>query len=578
VATAIVVACKDWSVWDAVFDRTTSLSASVRGWSGGDGAVSSALPGTNRALFIFGDSYVTNIDVTGSRVGLDQLASLVLGNTVGVQSSTDAPSAANLELYGRIAPPTCTTGFDGIGIPVDPNKQPCAIQRLTTVPGPNDFYTPFFDHKAFGLTPAVAPWGFWPNGSFCFGCQNGTNNGKLVVSMAELLRCDPFAEFQCFPMCKLGDFPCHLGVKFARNVIASVANTQGDASNWVVEPNPAVITSDIQWGGSFVQEDDGYIYIYGTDEATQSNLYVARATPDKLLKPDQWFYWSIYQQWNPLVTPNLPWWPGGPALAGQLTPIATGVGPLANVTKVTRYGVKAYVLVYTGARDHFLYVRSSQATNNFAPVTPATPKVDLAAIDPTIEDMQRIRQFIGQCLLWQHNGELDYRNCGAVVHGRGLEHLSARDANGQLSALAFSYVVPADGSGSAANAAYYRPKFGLLPLDNLSPWCSGSSCWTGVARMYSIRNIAHQEQVRYQYDVSKASKLRVELLYGSGDPDLFVRFDSPAAGNTTDACAANSNNLPAVCELTTTGHTTAHVLVYGASAGTYLLRATYNGD
>ena len=57
-----------------------------------------------------------------------------------------------------------------------------------------------------------------------------------------------------------------------------------------------------------------------------------------------------------------------------------------------------------------------------------------------------------------------------------------------------------------------------------------------------------------------------------------MRFDSPAAGTSGDTCARTANSFPETCDLTMSNKTTAHILVRGATAGSYNLRVVYDGQ
>ena len=76
----------------------------------------------------------------------------------------------------------------------------------------------------------------------------------------------------------------------------------------------------------------------------------------------------------------------------------------------------------------------------------------------------------------------------------------------------------------------YRPKFGVIPLDSLSPWCTaaGQPCWEGIAFLYTTAWLAKgQTSSVTTYDVRKAPRFNAALLGGTGDPDLYVKFGSP---------------------------------------------------
>lgn len=552
-AAVIVTACDDWPQWDAVFDRS-SLGASGRGWIGGDGAINSRLPGSNRALWIFGDSFIGGIDANHQRTN----ASFLMGNTLAVQSDTHAPDPGKIEFYARKLIDGCTTVLDGA-------KPACPIARVTR--DAPDAYLSVLNHKAFGLAalPGKETWGVWPLGSAYIDAETGDD--LVIVSTTEAVVCNPMTESPCFPVCA-DPSNCTTGLKLARNILGRVVNAQAPPTSWSIASGSAVIDTDVYWGTSFLQEG-GTVYIYGVDKLTQSKLLVARAPIADVLAPTKWEY-LVNSLWKKFTSPPS---------ASQLPPIATGVAALPTVTKVVRNGTTGYVLVHDHTDgDHFLYVRTSTSRTSFAPISAATPKLDLASIDKTLQWLQAARVYIGACTYVVHNGESDLRACGQSYHGKATPDISPRLANGDMQFLYFSYVVPHGFDDTANDSRYYVPKFGFVPIDQLSPWCTGSGCWTGIAREFARTTISAGQDIRYAFDVTQSNKLRVELTGGTGNPNLFVRFDSPAAGTSGDTCARTANSFPETCDLTMSNKTTAHILVRGATAGSYNLRVVYDGQ
>lgn len=558
--TLFVLNCDDWHVWDDLFARHPAAGAQA--WTGGDGGLSAALPG-DRNLWLFGDTLIGSVDANGSRTG----SGAVLGNTIGLQSSASAPDPAQVRFFARSA-----------GAPTD-----------ITDDGPGN-YTAFFDHSTFKLTPPPPGlWGLWPQGSTCIDCADAdASNDKLLVALGEIVLCNPQTDGSgCLPLCAptsctldqstcsnncTPDPACTLGLRFNASILGIVTNPSATPDKWTVtqSPPPARILTDVMWGTAVLVEGS-YIYIYGQNAPKQNKLFVARTTAANLLIPGRWEY-RVRSAW--LTLPSLP-------MANQLDTIADNLGPLASVTKVTRRGQTRYLLVHDHLEnDHFLFVRASTTLYGFPAIDSLTPKADLSSIDVSLQWAQALDAILGVCPACVHNGESDYRACSQTYQGRAQPQLSVTDDGNGVSSLVFSYVVPHGYDGGHIDARYYRPKFGVIQLDNIAPWCTlaGQPCWEGIGHQYNSRPIAAGEDQTYIYDVSEAARLNKKLyatiLGGTGDPDLYVRF----ASQGINACVSASPNTTENCTVQVPpGEKTAYVTVHGYAAGSFLLRTAYAG-
>ncbi|HEY6557539.1 MAG TPA: hypothetical protein VI072_09710 [Polyangiaceae bacterium] len=601
VALVAAVHCDNWTVWDAVFDRKPP--SGTRGWTGGDGGVAVPMPG-NRTLWIFGDSKISGYDsATGERTWSPPAVSLldtVFGNTIGYQTNSSTPSASNIQFYAR----TAASG---------------AVAQITS--NVTVHHGAYFNYATLNLSPPPPPQGhanigLWPAGGTCLNCSN-PQQSALVLAFMDTITCSVSqADPECLPLCgppgcTCAGQACPGGFKVVSTALTKVTNmttangnpidpTVTGAGGWQVA-NGVRIASDVLWGVSFVEavvNGTNWIYIYGqernfgTPQGLPQNLYLARATAASILTPSQWQFYKTGGTFQ-TSTP--------PPNKSQLQVVAANIGPFPSVSTITRRGITKHVLTYDDwAKDHFLYVRTSNSLTSWGAVDKFTPKADLAAMDSSIQTMQAVRylRYVTdgdtvveplECKPWTHNGEDDFRGCGVSYHGTAHPHISTTDAHG-ISALNFSYIVPNGHDDTNDSQAYYRPKFGFLPMDNLPDWCGAASqtCWRGIGRWYNERPVGASAEVHYTYDVSAAAGLSfpthafsAEIVGGSGNPDLYVRFGSSPPTTTTFNCRSNTATTPPTesCRLAVpSGTTTARVMVRGATAGNYSLRVAYAGN
>jgi hypothetical protein len=354
-----------------------------------------------------------------------------------------------------------------------------------------------------------------------------------------------------------------------------ITNPSEPPTSWSVASGSLRVASNIVWGTSYLL-DGGTLYIYGLDTQTQSKLYVARVASGSVLNRSAWSYRTSIGWRSFASAPS----------ASQLRVAASNLGALATIHKVTRRGHTRYLLAYDHPDgDHFMYLRTSSALDLWPAVTGLTPKADLASIDSSIFWVQLAEaNKPGSTCLQTHFGEPDYRACARTYHGRAHPNLPADSDSHGPSALVFSYIVPRDTAGGVTSAAYYRPRFGSINYDDIAPWCdaAGQTCWEGIGRQYPQRAIAQGSTVMYVYDVSVAAALgkpfRAEIVYGSGDPDLYLRFGAPPTTSAFD-CASTTAGTQDSCSRTVPGNqTTAYVMVRGFSAANYALRVNYAGN
>jgi hypothetical protein len=558
--------CNDWPWWDGVFKRDSV--AGSRGWTGGDGALSVELPGSDdRSLWIFGDSNVTGWDseeelriINPAHGGL---ADLVFGNTIGIVSGSSRISSRNAAFYAR-----------------DSNRNVVDITTAAT-----GSFRAFFDHEMFGLeNPGGAL--LWPQGEgLCLNCDDDSiANDKLLLSFAEVEICDINAGTAgCLDLCPLVSIPnCDLGMISHSSVVVSVDNPNEALQDW----EASVVqfpTKDIIWGASFIL-DGPNIYVYGARkialEVSAIDAVLAEVPANDVLTPESWRYLieGSYQH-RADVNSN----------PGELDQVAADVGGLFTVDKITRRGVTSWVLVHAHAvGDHFIYVRTSNARESFPAITPETPKLDLYSLDTSVQLAARVNEFLGSCKPVVANGVKDYRSCGITYHGLAHDHISINDKEG-ISNLVVSYIVPTLGNVfdeiGSVRGAYYRPKFALLPLDSLAPWCSiaGAECWQGRGTQWSTQTVSESKTWRVGFDVQDANSFYATLGWGAqatGDPELYIKFDGEPTATDYD-CRRASGTLDMPCNLTVpAGALSVFVLVRSGTGqpSTFSLRTHHAED
>lgn len=536
--------CPDQPNWDLVFERS-SVEGS-RGWTGGDGAISIPLPGGG-TLWIFGDSYVSGWNsATQQRVfGPGLLADVVFGTTIGVQEGASPPDPASIRFYART----------GAG----------EVSDITT--GVVGNRIAFFSHAMLGVEPPPGAISLlWPQGGACLSCEDpDPGNDRLAVSLVHLQMCNPQDGGEaCMPLCLTGaSESCTTGFRFLSHVLARIENPRDPVSEWrasTAHTGP----SNVVWGASFVERPDG-LYIFGRRDP---DMVLARADVDDLLDQDAWSFWD-----------GSGWRPG--SLLGTHAPatVAENVGAFFSVDEIARHGIQRFVLVHTHpVMDHFLFVRPSTSLTGWPPLSPKTTRLDLRSIDETLQATidDDIRN--GECDPASAGGVPDYGRCGVSYHGLAHDQISRRDAHG-IRRLVFSYIVPVSPSGSAADANYYRPRFGFVPLDRIDPWCNPaqSLCWKGINHQLAPRELGPGEEYREVFDVGGSDSFLALLHTLSGDADLYVRLGEAPTLSEYDCRPGGRGRRPELCQLAAGAATRAHVLVRARDASTFTLRASYDG-
>src|SRR5207249_3625613 len=104
-------------------------------------------------------------------------------------------------------------------------------------------------------------------------------------------------------------------------------------------------------------------------------------------------------------------------------------------------------------------------------------------------------------------------------------------------------------------------------------------CWEGIAWMFSTTSVTQGTNSTIRaFDVSNASRFNVSLLAGTGDPDVYVQFQTQPT-TTSWACRPFGSTFPETCDLAVpAGQTTAYVMVRGFTDATYLMRVEYAGN
>jgi len=144
----------------------------------------------------------------------------------------------------------------------------------------------------------------------------------------------------------------------------------------------------------------------------------------------------------------------------------------------------------------------------------------------------------------------------------------------------FSYIVPVSPSGSPADAHYYRPRFGFVPLDLVDPWCdpARSLCWKGINHQLAPRALGPGEEYREVFDVGESDEFLALLHTLSGDADLSVRLGEAPTLSEYDCRPGGRGRRPELCRLAARAATRAHVLVRARDASTsFTLRTSYDG-
>jgi|GEM_PF-4347261 len=564
----------DGEPWDALFTRS-SVEGS-RGWTGGDGAVSVPLPGARaRTLWIFGDSLVTGYDAGARRrvslPGEQALADTVFGNTIAIHDHAAEGEPARIRFWARAVGPACTP------VPGDaPACPPADVTRLAE--GSARGFGQFFDHKLLGLAvPADEPRLLWPGDAACLDCDDeAAANDRLLLSFAEVRFCTPGPDDpSCSAICGLTaparpGARCDAGVAVSSRVIARIENPRDDPASW--RGTSIRVAGEVPWHG-FLQDGDA-LYVYGSRPGPDGlpQLLVARAAPEDALQPSRWAY-RIGDGWVARATPPAP---------SELAPVASGASG-ARVAKISRRGMARYVLIHDRPLfDHFVYVRVSTAPDRFPDVTAATPRLDLVSVDGALASLISALEDAGLCRRLPRGGVASDRHCGLNYHTRAHPQLADSDAHGP-STLPFSYVLPygPDPGAPAASLDAYRPRFGSIPLDHVSPWCWAArrSCWAGIAYAYPKRAVARGvETPPLAYDVRRARRFEASIARRDGNAELYVGFGAPPTTRAYDCRAATRSRAERCDVRVPPGETTAYVVVRGATSATYDLFVQHVGE
>jgi hypothetical protein len=551
-AVGLQTGCHDQFAWNDVFKRE-GLAGS-RGWTGGDAAISVALPGAgDRILWVFGDSWVTgwNPD-TDERVPSDFGVDLVAGTTIAIQSLASGRSAAT-----ALRHPSFWARHGSI---------PVGITH-----GALGIYSAFFSHGVVGVDPVPGA-RLWPSSALCLDCED-PDGGELLLSFVEVKFCNPTRDGSgCVPLCGLiGTDPegCTVGIEVLGDVLSVVPNAVSSPEFW--SGSGARIGDDVRWGRAFLQVGDE-VLIYGgvaADEPGTTDLVLARAATGEVLDPSQWWFWTTGG------------WVQGLQGSPHLALVAEDVGSVMSVHEITRRDLTAYLLVHAHpTRDHYLHVRLSESFDSWAPVDATTPRIDLSTMDPSLQAAAFGEFLAGDCSTDTPPGGFpDLRRCGKSYHGVGHEKISRRDALG-IASLFFSYIVPHGTDPSRpTHGDYYRPKFGSIELDRLPPWCSaaGRECLGGIEGRFASQRLAEGEEWSWRFDLSRASDFRATIVAGSGDPDLYVKFGSPPTPSSYD-CRPLGQGWEEECRLEVpSGETSAWIMVRGRAASTFHLVTEHAG-
>jgi hypothetical protein len=570
VVSGALVACDEWTFWDDMFKRT-AIGATNRGWTGGDGAFSAALP-NNREFWIFGDSLVTNWTSQQTRDGADLIANMVVGNTIAIQNDRANPSASGIDFFAR-AP--------GMG------SATTAVVKITSVPNNTDLYKQFFNHERLGLAATETRF-LWPVASECLHCNDATN-ARLLVSFFEWERCEPAGSIGCDPVVK--------NIRRTGNIIArfkDLARAPDANPGWTRDGDSLYIprsTDQIQWGVAFLKDTDNKVYIYA-QQPVVNRLFVAKAVEATVLSGG-WPAWR--------TASGVGVWSSDGAL--PIRPVAEQVPKSGiSIDLVTRDNKPSYVLVHSNALvNNHVYVRTTPTNSVNGPTTaatwsapgPTTPRIDIATIDSSLSSYSQSLIdsnkcdpiFTGSSLAPEYKLKCPPEGCpvprwacGWGYHGIAHHEMATSDGAG-LAGIPVSYIVPSGVNGTQ-NTAYYRPKFTALDLKTLSPWCSPSttSCWEGIVKEWPRRTVGSSGVASYLIDLQAATKIWANVARLAGSPTLEIEFYNGSSSlGFTNNCPVSGTNV--TCNVSKpTGATWAIVRVVGASTNQFILRVHHAGN
>jgi hypothetical protein len=582
--TATLWACDEWTFWDDMFKRDAVPGPTNRGWTGGDGAFSAALP-NNREFWAFGDSPLTSWSSQGFRTQLGQpdlLLYSVYGNTIAVQNDRANPSSSSVDFYARVANATCVN---------------TAVANITSEPPSNGNYKQYFNHAMLGLpNPPVCRY-LWPTGAECLNCDNPTN-ARLLVGFYE------------WEPCAVGSSGCSaIGTKYTGNVIARIKNLDLTPPDWLKDGNtlyiPRTSNNDITWGVSFLKDTDGNVYIYGFKPVTDQ-LFVARSSEATLLNGN-WPAWRTRGTFGTWSTDGL---------LGLRT-VATKVAPGAlSVDRVTRGGKSSYLLVHSSpGRNHHLFARTTAESSvngassaaTWSDSTTTTPRIDLASIESSLGWQMLDLISRGQCEDLKTGTSLapDWRAicpppptpcpnprpvCGLSYHGLAHFETAYTDASGPVGIPA-SYIIPIGANPffdpdeeedpltnprmGNQDARYYRPKFTWLDVPKLKPWCT-SNCWEGIVKEWPRRQIGGTE-TDFMVDLQSATKIWAQLTRISGNATMKVQFFSGLTLISQTTCTVSAPTVTCNDITKPPSATWAEVVVMGVATDEFKLRVHHAG-
>jgi hypothetical protein len=563
IVSGALVACDEWPFWDDMFKRN-SIGANRRGWTGGDGAFSAALP-NNREFWIFGDTLVTNWTAQGTR---DPFPG-VKGHSIAVQNDRVNPSASGINFFARSM--------------TNPNQ----VINITNMSNAgNSEFRQFFTHAMLGLTEPSVPRYLWPVASECLNCDNPTN-ARLLVSFHEWEACPPATGCD------------ELGHKRTGNIIArfkDLANAPDGTPGWSRDGTALYIPrsgNQIEWGVAFLKDTDNNVYIYA-HQPDVSRLFVAKATEATVLN-------GGWPAWRTNASGAGVWSSDG---ALSIRPVAEQVplGPI-SVDRVTRNGISSYVLVHSKAAvDTHVYVRTNPTNSVNGANTAAawdtvpgttTPRIDVSTIDSSLSSYKQSLIDTNKCDAIFTGSSLapDYKvkcppppqacpvprvACGWGYHGKAHYETASNDGSG-TALIPVSYIVPFGVNGTQ-NTAYYRPKFTAIDVSALKPWCSGTNCWEGIVKEWPRRTVGSGGSVSYLIDMQAATKLWANVARLAGTPTLQIEWYNGLSSLGTTNCGVSGSNVTCnnVTKLPNTSW--AVIRVNGAATDQFVLRVHHAGN
>jgi hypothetical protein len=284
--------------WDRAFSRRS-------GWAGGDVASSFIIP-NNRVLWVFGDTFVG--DVENNR----RVRATLVNNSIAVHPYDpgrpgDAPSPDEMRFYRG---------------PDDESGNPTAWVR------PKDRERPDAD--------ASTTW-YWPTGGGVLlpGPQDDYSLALFLILLEKEKGADSIWGFRC-----------------VGSAVAIIDNVEDPAPLWKtrvielphrIDGNGADAPSDseVDWGVASLLEPStegapGRVFIYGvtSDRSNNRDLVLARSPPDNFEDFEEWEFIGGDGQWR--------------KSPGKASPVARGVAGELSVDKMPgQCGGMHYVMVYS---------------------------------------------------------------------------------------------------------------------------------------------------------------------------------------------------------------------------------------